>query len=293
MLLALPVVASDGTVLGVCGLEVSELLFKLRHSPELPEYPGALVALAPAYNDGTLPLGESLVAGPTYGAAACATLRPRGVHLGMSAWTGPEVFVGDTAECRLYPRDSVHASDNWQVAMLIPAAEARAAGGWVHPGWPLGVVALLSLAAAIWTVRWFFAPMGRALDSFKSGGPLPRTRITEIDDLFAFLSALDAERDARVDPDAPRSHNEIGPAEFERRMASLSRAETAVFRLYVDGYDAKEAAALLCLSINTVKTHNRRIYHKLGVDSRRELMAHIRTLRRSDDAAAHRPAATA
>ncbi|HAF60362.1 MAG TPA: hypothetical protein DCK81_04395 [Clostridiales bacterium UBA9856] len=33
------------------------------------------------------------------------------------------------------------------------------------------------------------------------------------------------------------------------------------------------------LSINTIKTHNKRIYYKLGVSSRRELMVYLRKMR--------------
>ncbi|HHT71892.1 MAG TPA: hypothetical protein GX016_10085, partial [Firmicutes bacterium] len=33
-----------------------------------------------------------------------------------------------------------------------------------------------------------------------------------------------------------------------------------------------------CLSINTIKTHNRRIYMKLNVTSRKELMVYIQLM---------------
>ena len=67
--------------------------------------------------------------------------------------------------------------------------------------------------------------------------------------------------------------------EFSQKFETLSRAERSVFNLYVQGYDAKEITQLLCLSINTIKTHNKRIYWKLGVNSRRELMGYLRKMR--------------
>ncbi len=67
--------------------------------------------------------------------------------------------------------------------------------------------------------------------------------------------------------------------EFSRKFETLSRAEKSVFNLYVQGYDAKEITQILCLSINTIKTHNKRIYWKLGVNSRKELMGYLRKMR--------------
>ena len=42
---------------------------------------------------------------------------------------------------------------------------------------------------------------------------------------------------------------------------------------------------ILCLSINTIKTHNRRIFSKLNVSSRKELMIYINRMEelKSDD----------
>ena len=46
----------------------------------------------------------------------------------------------------------------------------------------------------------------------------------------------------------------------------------------------REIAEILCLSINTIKTHNRRIYMKLNVTSRKELMVYIQMMEEAKDA---------
>lgn len=66
--------------------------------------------------------------------------------------------------------------------------------------------------------------------------------------------------------------------DFVRNIDTLSMAERAVFDLYMEGHTAKEIADILCLSINTIKTHNRRIYMKLNVSSRKELMVYIQMM---------------
>lgn len=48
--------------------------------------------------------------------------------------------------------------------------------------------------------------------------------------------------------------------EFVKNIDSLSPAEKAVFRLYMEGHTAKEISEILFLSMNTIKTHNRHIY---------------------------------
>jgi LuxR family maltose regulon positive regulatory protein len=57
---------------------------------------------------------------------------------------------------------------------------------------------------------------------------------------------------------------------------ALSESELAVLRLLPTYLTNQEIAASLFLSVNTVKTHLRSVYHKLGVTSRREAIAHGR-----------------
>lgn len=67
--------------------------------------------------------------------------------------------------------------------------------------------------------------------------------------------------------------------DFVERIPTLTKAETAVFDLYAEGHTAKEIAELLFLSINTIKTHTKRIYAKLNVSSRKELLLYARMMR--------------
>ena len=65
MLLCVPLIASDGTVFGVCGFEVSSMLFKLAYSPSNTEYFRVFATLAP-FDTGTLNINAGLVAGNYY-----------------------------------------------------------------------------------------------------------------------------------------------------------------------------------------------------------------------------------
>ena len=52
----------------------------------------------------------------------------------------------------------------------------------------------------------------------------------------------------------------------------LSMRETEVLRLIALGFTASEIADQLCLSQRTIETHRSRVYEKLGLDKRWELV---------------------
>jgi DNA-binding CsgD family transcriptional regulator len=54
---------------------------------------------------------------------------------------------------------------------------------------------------------------------------------------------------------------------------SLTRREVEILQLIADGHSSKPIAALLCLSVETVKSHLGAIYAKLGADSRAHAVA--------------------
>jgi DNA-binding CsgD family transcriptional regulator len=278
MLVAVPIVASDGTVLGVCGLEVNAMLFKLLYTPENDSrFPGAVVLLSPERADGVIDMGRSLMASSRALNHQDAELVPD-YSDGFASRNGQVSFIGHTKQVGLYPRDSIHEEANWQVSVLMSAqevAESASNQGQITVLLLVGVMIVGVIAGNIAIIQ-LLRPLNRAIEEAKTGSFVHRTNIREIDDLFAFLAAQDAAQAKQRAPGLPT--NVISDDEFSRRLEALTPAETAVFNLYVEGYDAAEVSAMLFLSKNTIKTHNRHIYNKLGVASRRELMAHLRSL---------------
>ena len=71
---------------------------------------------------------------------------------------------------------------------------------------------------------------------------------------------------------------EGGPSEVSGRVASalgLTQSETRVATLMTAKFTESEIAESLSVSVNTIKTHRKRIYAKLGVTSRLELVSII------------------
>ena len=99
-----------------------------------------------------------------------------------------------------------------------------------------------------------------------------RQLIAREDDAVAFEEGAAAE--SAGDEDAPASPEALH-AERIRALAAergLSEREIEVFEYVARGYGAPFIASVLFISKNTVRTHTRNIYRKLGVNSRTEIL---------------------
>jgi DNA-binding CsgD family transcriptional regulator len=63
-----------------------------------------------------------------------------------------------------------------------------------------------------------------------------------------------------------------------RHLGVLTHGETRVLRYLPTNLSAPEIAGELCLSVNTVRTHQRHVYRKLGARSRTQAVAQARAL---------------
>jgi LuxR family maltose regulon positive regulatory protein len=77
---------------------------------------------------------------------------------------------------------------------------------------------------------------------------------------------------ARIDRLAPP------PGQSAHHVAALSRGEVRVLRYLQTNLSAREIAGELSISVNTVKTHQRHLYQKLGARSRTQAVEQARAL---------------
>lgn len=61
-------------------------------------------------------------------------------------------------------------------------------------------------------------------------------------------------------------------------LRTLTLREREVFDLYIGGKNSKEIMALLGIGANGLKFHNRNIYSKLGISSKKELLRYAAVL---------------
>jgi DNA-binding CsgD family transcriptional regulator len=97
----------------------------------------------------------------------------------------------------------------------------------------------------------------------------------------AFLLGVIA-RDTLGDPDAagyaPQRDLAPPPGKPAHHFEALSRSEIRVLRYLQTNLSAQEIADELCVSVNTVKTHQRHLYQKLGARSRSQAVKQARAL---------------
>ena len=302
MLLLLPVTGADGTVRGVCGFEVSESYFKSLHAQ--PAVLPHLSCLLTTGDGGGLNAAEDALSCGVRGGyfsppAENLAVRERD---GLCSFVGGDsAYVGLTRPVTLTPGD-----DSGMLAVMIPQEDYDRAIRRSALQTVLLVILLASFATGSCLVfsRRYLSPVLRGLAQIRrSPGERTETDIPEIDDLLAFLSqkdelrdsrlsALEAQRQAARDEAgrleqeivrlAGQKREEVDPdsyAHFRASLNTLTPKEREVFDLYLAGHNGPEIISALGISENTLKYHNRNLYSKLGVSSRRELLQNIILLR--------------
>ncbi|MDD2585794.1 MAG: LuxR C-terminal-related transcriptional regulator [Syntrophomonadaceae bacterium] len=284
MLCSVPLIDSHGNVFGVCGFEISSMLFKLSHMPNNSIYNRLFCVLSPI-KEGTIEFHQSMFAGG-YSARIISkgseTLKVSENRRSFYSYRHDQdsSFLGIHTPIHLYPQDSAFADEQWVAAIMVPEEDVVSSISKLN----LLLIALLMLLVLLGIIasfilsRRFLQPISEGFDIIKSSdlSAASRTNIPEINDLIDFLALHNEElyEKARQEKLSLSMLDE-----FLENTKTLSPAERLVFDLYVKGHTAKESAEILCLSINTIKTHNKRIYTKLNVTSREELLLYISMLK--------------
>ena len=175
----------------------------------------------------------------------------------------------------------------------------------------LFIITLFTVFCCFFMSKKYVAPILKKIELLKTredyGTP---AKIREIDDLFAFLEERDSRYDTQrklleeqrnkaeeetrrakasyenalakyelakkeVDHLAQIHTEEIIPEKYEyfiSNLGTLTPAENRVYELYLSGKSAKEIISILGITENTLKYHNKNIYSKLGISSRKQLL---------------------
>lgn len=172
-------------------------------------------------------------------------------------------------------------------------------------------VVLFVFADCLFMSKKYVAPILKKIDQVKwSGDHGEQLKIREIDDLFAFLADRDvahgeqlkvlqaAKQAAEEEAQRHKAAYEKALEEYELaqseikhlteeqkkkivledydyficNLKTLTPTESRIYELYLQGKTAQEIAAILGIQENTMKYHNKNIYGKLGVSSRKQLL---------------------
>jgi DNA-binding CsgD family transcriptional regulator len=268
--------------------------FMLRREPSIDDFHRSVFLFSSVNND-KIQLEDALFSGNN---AVYNTLRKQGSlsvigKIGeLSIYGTPDgaSFVGLDKAIRLYPNDSPFADARFVVALIVPWQDFYGSVSASRLRLMLvgAVLLCVGIALSLFLSDRYEKPFRELLDALRSGNIKAKTQIQEIDDLLEFMRsqlnetriAVNGNKESTEDDEEnmekpSKVSTESLLESFIANTKKLSRAEADVFNLYLEGYTAKEIASMLTLSINTIKTHNRNIFAKLNVSSRKELLTWV------------------
>lgn len=278
LLVCVPVLGSDGVVRGVCGMELSELYFRLAYPAADSPYGSMQVLLAPLEGN-TIRLDQAML-----GASEDTLLEPSGqltVKEGKyynTYSTGSRDYIGLHT---VLPASTAGGTELAAVTLLSDSGYQHAVFQ-EHVAWVAGSLGfLLVMLLLSWLLsRRFVTPIDQVMDAVRQEQPLEgqRSGISEIDELMDCIRAR-TQSQSQSERELPPNIEELFQI-FIQRVETLTPMERTVLQYYIDGCDIEEIAARAFISVNTVKKHNTNVNRKLGVTSREELRVYIDLFRR-------------
>ena len=287
-LLCVPVLL-NGRTIGVCGFEISDLYFRLVYPASNEQVPMICALLTET---------DGLWAGQLAGQHASTidsahvrfSIQNHGRFVQLSE--GTEGFIG------LMQEISVGTSQH-RVAVMMPTRqyEQIVRESQIKTAAFLFVLMLLLIGACVFLSHRYVNPILRGLAQLKTEeAERQATRIPEIDDLFDFLSAKDRSHEAELarlhmeNADVPAGTGACGNRAVlsarRRDAGGQSGSLCAVLQqsVYLNAQGARGIRSVPAgqegqgnsgdfeYQSNTLKYHNKNIYDKLGVSSRKELL---------------------
>ena len=279
----------NGNIIGVCGFEISDLYFRLSNQASSNEQEYLLLVCLT--DDGDSYAGQ--IAGNRSGYIPFVhgqfSVKESGKFSKLSA--EGMTFIGKTEDVTI--GTSTHT-----VAVMLNSEyyDAYISSSQMKLFVLLAFVAALAVAVSIWMSHYYVKPIIQAMEKIKAKETTARTRIPEINDLLDFLEAQDREHEAEVqrlhgEKTAVESQYEqvqtyvthladermpeVNEDDFEmflKHLSTLTPKEREIFDYYLAGKKAKEIMELAAINQNTLKYHNKNIYSKLGVTSRKQLL---------------------
>lgn len=315
-LLCIPVFDSRGTTIGVCGFEISNLYFMLSHKASETEQSHIFCALLDRSSDGYVGQIAGNQSGYFPPVDSVFTVEN---NLSLTVFHSGDIeFIGKMRELTVGTTTHVVAvmlpAEEYQA--LVKTVQLKIAA-------ILFIAAFAILAVALWGSKKYVAPILKDLERIKDGTGLEQgsSRVLEIGDLFAFLEQQDREHEAalstlhqekleaqirqeRLQNELHQANSEyesaqteiarlaysrkqeIDPDDFQyflKGISQLTPTEQKVFNLYLEGKNAKEIIAILEVTENTLKFHNKNIYNKLGVSSRKQLLRYATLMKQQEE----------
>lgn len=359
-LFLMPINSNDGSIIGVCGFEISSVYFQQRTKPaNYKGYP-LITAILDKKADNEY---QGQLSNPASFVNSTIKTSSDGEHELFTA--GQERFIGFTAPL------TVGASEH-RVAVMLPADSYYHLQGQakIRLLIMLGIILLLSLLSAGYFSKRYVDPLVADLQQLQQNPDAPpQANVLELNQFFEFLQShseqqaeklrqlqsennqvqkqyglaamrlqeaqekqkqtanqyiqleeqlaalqneiqqvrlqmeqtqqekLQAQQEreqaqqqfnfaqAALEKAIEKKLESVDPDSYQMfidNLATLTPKEEDIFNLYVQGCSTKDIISQLGITENTLKYHNKNIYSKLGVKTRKELLQYIELMRNAE-----------
>ncbi len=297
-----PIRDTRDNIIGVCGFEINDLYFQLSkkaNDNKLGQLVGAL-----------LDENQESVSGQfnsnRYNMASLESVKISKRNDATIFDFGAEKCIGKTQSIRLGNHTFTVA-----LMMTESQYNAQIRVGQMKTAGIILFVVLFALTYCLFMSKKYVSPILKKIDQVKyKKNHGDQLKIREIDDLFDYLAQKDVAYEEQLnilqaakqtaEEEAQRTKAAYEKALEEYKLAqseiqhlteeqkkkivledydyficnlkTLTPTESRVYELYLEGRTAQEIAAILGIQENTMKYHNKNIYGKLGVSSRKQLL---------------------
>lgn len=280
MLLAVPILDNHGEVIGLCGVEISELYFYLSYPVLVSPFGSMTTVLAPMGEKG-IDLAKGMVAASddTY-MDSFHDLQIK-ANKGYNVYeTQNEVYLGKHEKLMINT-----ASDRTMSVATLVKKQSYDDALHIHQYKMITVFLVFFLfmfALSILMTNRFVRPIAVSFQAIQDNtlSEENKTGISEIDMLMNFLKSKQ-ENKVVQEQELPPNIAELFRT-FLERVDTLTVSEKRILNFYIEGYDATEITEKAFLSMSTVRKHSGNIYRKLNISSRDELMLYVDLFRRCD-----------
>ena len=177
-------------------------------------------------------------------------------------------YIGKALDLNIYSTKSVHHGDTWSLLILRAKAEEASKAGFLIAA--LCLLFVLSLIIAYVLSKVYTRPISTTFNKIISNDTnIRKTDIEEIDALIDYIKSID-----RIDSIQPKNEHDEARLLFTERLESLTKTERSILNHFLKGETTKQICESRFITMSTLKTHSSRIYSKMDVTSRSQLLAY-------------------
>lgn len=302
-----PIYAKDGSVIGICGFEISDLYMQLAHSATDTESNQVVCALLDKTNKGYI--GQFISNRSGYMPPSCETITTKKHGAFYEYKCGNNEYIGKEREIEI-------DTNKLTIAIMFPKKqyESIVCNGWIKNIAIFSIISIIGFSVCLWLSKKYIDPIRKGITQLKTkNSDFTPSGIAEIDDLFVFLAEQDRKNEATISQmESQNTHfqnilaqisaenseakleiarlaysrkKEVDPDNYDNFLTgvkTLTQTERTVFEYYLDGKKVKEIVELMGIKESTVRFHNRNIYSKLGVNSLKQMLLYA-SIMKSDE----------